>query len=330
MKQKNMYIAISVIVLILLVFVVYALDFTSKTPATYGVTFSTKQAVRLTDDWKQMYRDIVSELPLDHIRLVAYWDDIEVYPGEYYLEDLRFQIEEAQKHDIDVILAVGRRVPRFPECFAPEWVYDFPEEKQKVLQKQYMQAVVEEFMVYDNITHWQVENEFFLVTFGFCSEPDPEFLKEEIALIKNLDDRPILVTDSGELGNWSRIAQYGDVFGATLYRSVWNKHIGDFTWHLPAVFYKFKKDSVHRAGVEEAWIVELQGEPWGRDFGFITDLSIEEQFDQFGLEKFKSNVSYAHKSGFSHVTFWGVEWWHWLKRNGHPEFWEYVKNTGVE
>jgi len=55
------------------------------------------------------------------LRLVAYWQKIEPEQGKYSFEDLDWQIKEAEKRDIEVILVIGRKVSRWPECHIPEW-----------------------------------------------------------------------------------------------------------------------------------------------------------------------------------------------------------------
>ena len=43
------------------------------------------------------------------------------------------------------------------------------------------------------------------------------------------------------------------------------------------------------------------------------------------FDNFKETIEYAKKTGFSDYYLWGAEWWWSLKQNGHPEYWEYVK-----
>ena len=156
MKKKTkmgIIIALGIgIVLVIAGIIIFSLDFTPKNATySYGVTFSYKQAVRLSDDWKVMYDDILNDLPLDHIRLVAYWDDIELYPDEYYFQDLKYQVEHAKEKGVPVILSVGRRVPRFPECFVPEWMHEYSSEQQDEYLLKFLEALVDEFKGYDNI-----------------------------------------------------------------------------------------------------------------------------------------------------------------------------------
>lgn len=90
----------------------------------------------------------------------------------------------------------------------------------KVEIREYITAVVTRYKDSPAITHWQVENEPYLSLFAYehCGELDESFLEEEIALVKSLDPtRPVLVTDSGNLGTWRGAYAHGDSFGTSVY-----------------------------------------------------------------------------------------------------------------
>ena len=40
-----------------------------------------------------------------------------------------------------------------------------------------------------------------------------------------------------------------------------------------------------------------------------------------GVDKFKEMINFSSKTGFDTFYLWGVEWWYWLKLNGHDELW---------
>ena len=63
--------------------------------------------------------------------MVAYWDEIEQTQGVYDFTNISWQLEEAQKRDVNVMLAIGRKVPRYPECFQPEWEKKLTNEEEK-------------------------------------------------------------------------------------------------------------------------------------------------------------------------------------------------------
>src|SRR3989344_574062 len=85
-------------------------------PVVWGVTFSQKFSQDLEMDWRENYRVIVEELRPLRLRLIAYWDELEPREGEYRFDDLDWQVDEAERAGIPVLLAVGLKLPRWPEC----------------------------------------------------------------------------------------------------------------------------------------------------------------------------------------------------------------------
>lgn len=292
----------------------------------FGVTFSNLYAEELGLDWKETYIAILDDLGIKRIRLSAYWRDIEQEEGNFNFEKIDFQIESAAERDAEIILAVGQKLPRWPECHIPDWAYNSPSKNEALLN--YIETTVERYKDVEQIKYWQVENEPFLGGFGVCPPFDKEFLDEEIALVKSLDSRPILITDSGELGDWVRARRRGDVFGTTMYRDVWFRRTIPLHYPLPPTWFKFK-DIVSRAiagsdSAEEIIVVEMQAEAWGKDP--IPYLTLEEQLKYMDFEGFKDNIVYAKRSRIPEIYLWGVEWWYYLKTTqDHPEFWEFSK-----
>ena len=189
----------------------------------YGVTFSEPYAKSLGLDWKQVYISMLDDLKVKDLRLSAYWDEVEKNRDQFSFDDLDFQINEASARNTKVVLAVGRRLPRWPECHEPGWLKDLSVENQQNAQLSFIEAVVRRYQNNPHIEMWQVENEAFLGTFGICPKLDENFLDSEIALVKKLDPtRKILISDSGELNFWLKAGSKGDIFGTTLYRYVFS------------------------------------------------------------------------------------------------------------
>ncbi len=162
-----------------------------------------------------------------------------------------------------------------------------------------------------------------------CPRPNARLLDKEISLVKSLDNRPILITDSGEIGDWVRARRRGDVFGTTMYRIIWKKGLGYFRYPLPPTWFQFKNiiSGIISGGLfkhQKVIVIEMQAEAWGPyTIPFIT---LDEQFKSMDFDKFKSAISYSKRTGFNDIYLWGDEWWYWLKTTqNHPEFWEYAK-----
>src|SRR4051812_23827049 len=109
---------------ILLIVAVLTYFFFRSKPATnvdFGLTFSNHEAQGLGFDWKQMYLDMLNDLKPKHLRLMAYWEDTEQTRGQYDFTIIDQELQEAQKQNIDVLVVVGRKEPRWPECHEPDW-----------------------------------------------------------------------------------------------------------------------------------------------------------------------------------------------------------------
>ncbi|MFH1661948.1 MAG: beta-galactosidase [Candidatus Falkowbacteria bacterium] len=292
----------------------------------YGVTFSKKQAEELGLGWKEVYLDILKELKVKKLRIPAYWDEIEYESDKYYFDDLDWLIEKASEYNAEIILAVGGRLPRWPECHFPEWTEKLSEQERQEKILSYIEKVINRYKDEKNIVYWQVENEPFLNHFGDCPKSDKKFLDKEIALVKSLDSRPIVITDSGELSLWIPAARRADIFGTTMYRDTYSMHLKRYI-HYPIQpgFFRFKKNIARLFTGPKEWIViELQAEPWGRIP--YQELTKSERDRTMNLTKFKEIIEFSSKTGFKEFYLWGVEWWYWEKEiNNDNRVWEEAK-----
>lgn len=325
-------------VLLVLLFAVVLLAQKAKPEQiTYGMSFNTMYARELGLDWRETYDAILDDLGVRHLRLAAHWPMVEPQQNIYNFEELDYQIRRAREVGATVILGVGRRLPRWPECHVPQWADRLSVEERNAAQLRYMQQVVERYKGNPAVVLWQVENEPFLEAFAFehCGELDVAFLDREIALVRRLDPtREILVTDSGNLGTWTGAYSRGDWFGTSVYVHFWNPELGQFRTVLPPWAYRVK-DNLMAAlyGEKPSVLIELSAEPWLLEP--IVDVPLEVQFSRMNLEKFEDILVYAEATRFDTQYLWGGEWWYWLKLRDHPEMWErgkrlYVKDGEAE
>ena len=290
----------------------------------YGMSFNTMYANELGLNWREVYDAILDDLGVRHLRLAAHWPMVEPSRDTYNFEELDYQLARAEAVGADVIFAVGRRLPRWPECHVPEWGKALSWEEQKEEIREYMTAVVTRYKDHPSITYWQIENEPYLAVFAreHCSKLDEAFLLEEIELVRTLDGtRPILLTDSGNLGLWAGAYRNGDAFGTSVYVYFWNPEVGQFRTILPPWFYRLKEGIMELLyGTKQTFLIELSAEPWLVEP--VTNVDIETQYSRMDLTKMNEILAYAKETRFERQYLWGAEWWYWLSKEGHPEMWE--------
>lgn len=291
---------------------------------TYGLSFNVPYARELGLDYKEVYTALLDELGVRHLRLAAHWTITEPEQDEYNFTELDYMLDEAQERGATVVLGVGRRLPRWPECHVPAWAAALSWEEQKAELRDYIEAVVTRYKDHPSITHWQVENEPFLSVFAHdhCGDLDEDFLDEEIALVRSLDStRPILVTDSGNLGTWSGAYKRGDAFGTSVYVYFWNPELGQFKTALPPAFYRLKDKLMRlRYGDKPTYLIELSAEPWLLES--VADAPLEVQLTRMDLEKFDEIIEYAKHTRYDRQYLWGGEWWYWLREQGVDDMWD--------
>lgn len=293
---------------------------------SWGVNFSQKQAIALGLDWKEAYAAMIDDLGAKSIKLATYWDLIEKQPGEYDFSDVDWQIQRAEDSGVNLLLAIGMKTPRWPECHIPEWAKTQSKAEQQAEILDFLRQIVTRYDNSPAIVIWQVENEPFF-PFGECPWVDKEFLRKEVALVKSLDakHRPVVITDSGEGSLWIQAARIGDIAGTTMYKKVWVRQLKIyFTYFFPPNYYWRKAQIVQELFGKEVICVELQAEPWVP--GLISDFSLQEQQKSMNLERLQKNIEFARSTGLKEFYLWGGEWWYWLKeKQNDPAIWLEMK-----
>jgi hypothetical protein len=300
-----------------------------ETKAELGVTFSARYAKDIGLDPKETYLAILDDLKARRIRVPVYWDLVEPEEGKYDFSDVEWQLNEAQKRNAEIVLTIGQKVPRWPECFIPEWANTDDAKRKESLVK-FVGSAVNHFKDYPAIKYWQIENEPFL-DFGICPAADSSLLDKEIEAARNTDNtRKIIVSDSGELSLWIQAAKRADIFGTTMYREVVNKRLGAWKYPIGPNFFKFKRMLIEIfARQKNAIVIELQGEPWLN--GWTTGFPLNEQLVSMNEVKLRDNVQFAKNTGFSQIYMWGVEWWYWAKtQKNYPNVWDEAKKIFEE
>jgi len=262
------------------------------------------------------------------LRLSAYWDEVEPQRDVFFYDDLDWQLQQAAQRGVEVVLAVGGRLPRWPECHFPGWADELPKAQREQEIISYITQTVTRYKDNDTIAFWQVENEPFLPHFGDCPKLDASFLDTEIAVVRSLDERPIVITDSGELSLWVPAARRADIFGTTMYRDTYSSHLNRYIHYpLSPGFFRFKANLTEffsQPKPHDMIVIELQAEPWGPKPYY--ELTKAESGRTMNLEKFQAILEYGRQAGFKEFYLWGVEWWYWEREvNGDPAVWNTAK-----
>jgi len=301
---------------------------------TWGVTFSPSYTEYLDLDPKEVYESIIQDLGAKHIKLHVDWNAIEQKNDQFYFKDLDHYVWYANQHNVELILVLGMKTGRWPECHTPEWVAEVePEERQAVIVEHALE-IVERYKDSKAVQYWQVENEPYL-EFGDCPnwyyDISEELVEAHIAAIRAIDpNRQIIVTESGELSSWRKAASVADIVGITTYRSTWNTAeetfgVNPYTFLSPG-FYSSKAAFIENVFQKPVINIELQAEPWTSVH--LREATLEEQTLSMNPNLFKENVEFAKQTGLGTYYFWGAEWWYWMKTyHNDPAIWELAKSV---
>ncbi len=289
----------------------------------YGMTFSRPYAQELGLDPDVVLKTALDDVKIRRFRLAAYWKQVEPSRDTWDFADLDYQISEIGKRNGKVILAIGEKLPRWPECWGPDWWKNMSRAEQRVETLKYIEAVVLRYKDNPTINAWQIENEPHFA-YGNCPSPDYFFMPYEANFVRGLDpSHQIYTTDSGELSSWVTLAPFVDQLGISVYRTVRSPTFGNMNlhyWFVPPFLYKRKAMLLRPFGVRDLYVSEFQMEPWSNKP--LLETPIEDQLSSMNIAQMKANFSFAERMEIPNIDFWGIEWWVWMKQHGHPEFLE--------
>jgi hypothetical protein len=299
----------------------------------WGVDFSESQAVYLGLVPNEVYTAIIEDLGARHIKIHINWNATETAPGTFNFTSLDAQVKEAERNGVKLILVVGMKTGRWPECHTPTWFADVPVAERQATIVSYVETIVFRYKDSHAVQYWQLENEP-LLEFGTCPswyyEQDTSLLRAEVDAVRAIDSkREIIISDSGELSTWTDVAEVADIVGITMYRSSWNTSeelfgLNPYTFLSPT-FYAKKAAFIEQYYDKPVISIELQAEPWTSVP--LAEASLVEQDKSMNRELFVENVTFAKQAGLSAYYFWGVEWWYWMKmKHGDSAIWDEAKS----
>jgi hypothetical protein len=299
---------------------------TTTNPLKVGVTFSQTYATSLKLDWKETLTAALDDLHIRFFRIPAYWNIVEPKQGRYDWSSMDFQLDEIAKRGGHVILSVGLKSPRWPECWMPDWARTLSTDEEHDARLRYLKSTVERYKDHPALQSWQIENEPSF-RFGECPPPNLEFFKREIDLVRSIDPHhPVATTDSGELATWLAVGPQVDRLGVSVYRIVrvmWLGWVWPYDW-VPPYWYA-RKAALVSPWVKQIYVSEFQMEPWLESSALDTPL--DRQFETFTPERMKKNFDFATRMQITEIHFWGVEWWYWMKtQKNDARFWDLARD----
>jgi hypothetical protein len=297
-------------------------------PLELGVTFIPGYAGALGLN-PQETMDALIDINVKNYRLVSYWDETERVQGQYDFSALDWQFQKAEASGSKVILAVGLRQPRWPECHMPDWARSEPPEQWTPQLMAQMTAVIDRYKDSPSLQSYQLENEYFLKGFGNCEQiagsMTRERLVDEYNLVKKTDpNHPIIVGRSNNALGFPVGQPQPDEFSVSVYKRVWDAGITHryLEYPQPAWFYGFLAGTQKIFLGKNMMIAELQAEAWPPNGKFITDISLDEQNKSIDAKRLKARFDYGEGTGMRQINLWGGEYWYYRKQILHdPSLW---------
>jgi hypothetical protein len=298
-------------------------------PLEQGVSFIPDYASSLGVD-PQATMDALISIGVKNFRLTSYWSDIEQQQGHYDFSQLDWEFQKAEAAHAKIILTVGLRQPRWPECHAPTWVnLNQPESQWQPQLENYMQAVVNRYKDSPALESYQLENEYLLKGFGTCTNFDRQRLISEYNLVKQTDPRhPIIVGRSNNALGIPIGQPQPDEFSISVYKRVWDaawthRYI-EYPW--PAWYYGFlaglQKIVLHK----NMMIGELQAEAWPPHGQTIQQTSLAEQNKSIDAKRLQDVFKFGRATGMKQMNLWGAEYWYYRMTVLHdPSLWNVAK-----
>ncbi len=293
-----------------------------------GTSFSPAYAESLGLNPREAFGAILDEFKFHYVRLPLYWDRAEPENGQFDFSELEWYLQEAARRGVSVVLSLGYRNFRYPECYPPDWVNNLDNTKFEEELLELLAVATSRFAggsYGQAVEAWQVENEpFDLPLFRrWCRRLPSDLLEREIEVVRANDpfQRPIILTFGGEIlfrSLWRGTMEKADIIGVSFYPRATFPLGGPLvqTYRLgilsPRNIIK-ERQFAENLG-KEFWVVEMQAEPWRDVPESMSPELLKENYDLL--------LSFG---GARRIYFWGAEWWYAEKLSGHGEIWVAAK-----
>lgn len=298
-------------------------------PLRMGASFIPDYAESLGLD-PQETMDALTGIGVRNFRLVSYWSDMEQTPGRYDFSQLDWQFRKAEAAHAKIILTLGLRQPRWPECHYPSWVdISQPTAKWQPRLEAFMGKVIARYKNSPSLEQYQLENEYFLKGFGNCTDFSRQRLVSEYNLVKKADPgHPVVVGRSNNSLGFPTGQPQPDEFSISVYKRVWDAGWTHryLEYPQPAWFYGFLAGTQKIFLHKDMMIGELQAEAWPPRGRTIQNTSLAEQNKSLDVKRLKDRFQYGRATGMRQIYLWGAEYWYYRKVKLHdPSLWNVAR-----
>ena len=293
----------------------------------FGISLSHHQLKELKIDLDYALNESIKH-QFAYVRLSLYWNEIEKNKNIYDFSIIKKILDFYQKNQQEIILTVGVKAQRWPEYYWPEYTENKNLSNQKTKESllKFIETSIQELKAYSCIEYWQLENEP-LDPSGPHQDVIPlNVLQKEAALIKRLNQRPIIISVWGneiiKRNLLDQLSSITDHIGLDLYYKLFIRKILKKSIYLgPLQSSKELKKYLAKFPKINFWITELQAEPWEKDAKAYLSLNPRSISPQQLLNNFKK----ASLLDVDKILFWGFEYWLWKKIKGDNSYFKLLK-----
>lgn len=306
-----------------------------------GTTFDIDEAQSHNIEPLKMLDDIRS-LGIAPIRIGIKWNKVEKEKGKYRWDSYDEVFKFLDKHRIPSILAIGMKVPRWPEFHLPDWIVDEKKEKGiygfrinfKDNLYRFIQKCIERYTRFSQVKWIQVENEPFLKAGPKKLSISKGLLNEELDLVSSLTRLPIMLTAQG-LPNTGLFAEFikgrygykrnlidkSDILGLHVYEKFEGQLFGrdNHIFSATRLSWLYLKHLIKyaRKNGKKVWITELQAEPWESTERDYTQSNI---YRTCNPETVSQNIKRLRELGIKTILVWGTEFHLSCKKAGNSDW----------
>jgi hypothetical protein len=299
-------------------------------PVVVGISFSPERALASGLDVHASFQRLEA-MGFGVIRLSIAWDSVDA-AGYGRVDQL---VADAEQTGQPLILAIGMKAPGWPEFHVPpRFAGTSPDNGAlRAAALAYLGRMVERYRDVPAILAWQVENEPLDAAGPRRWRIGPDFVRQEIARVRSLDPRPIVLTafgplrrtcshvssldgcDAGALAGTDTVGALptllgmlgaDDVLGLDVYTGVGRSRAAD-CWPSRAAGWRALAAGAGR----RAWVTELQAEPWEPTSATL-DRPLSISPAAIGAE-----FATLRRLGYRTILLWGSEYW--LRRDGQGD-----------